>query len=100
MRTLFKQANRETEILENALTIDVLPEEDAATVASPSTLVVSGAEPSPRLDELRAAEAPLIKDGAKVHGPVGPSGTRSVFGADPGATHPELFIQVISPKGR
>ena len=76
METFFVPVDREMEIPEeNAPTTDVLPEEDVVTVASPSTLVVSGAEPSLRVEGVRAAEALLIEDGARVPGSVGPSGT-------------------------
>jgi len=37
MKTLSEPVNREIEVPENAPTTDVLPEEDAVTVVSPST---------------------------------------------------------------
>jgi len=68
MKVLSEPVDRETEISEeNPPTTDVLPEREAATVASPPTLAVSAtlASPSPRLEEARAVEAPLIEDDAR-----------------------------------
>ena len=59
----------------SAYTSDVLLDEEDATVVSPSTLVISRAEPSPSLEKAEAAEASLIEDGARVAGPISPPGT-------------------------
>ena len=76
METLSKPVDRGIETpTENAPATDVLPKEDAITVASPSTPIVSGAGPSLRLEGTEAAKASLLEGGSRVPDPVGLSGT-------------------------
>ena len=68
-----EQVDRSAEIPEvSTPTSNVLPKENAATMVSLSTLIVSMAEPSSRLEEPGVAKAPLIEDGARVARPISP----------------------------
>ena len=66
-KMLFEPVDRKMEVPEeNALTTDMLPKEADVTVASSSIHIISRAEPSPRLEGLKAAEGPLLEDGMRV----------------------------------